>query len=240
MFRALLLPLLSFLTFLGSVFSLLEYIGKTAWGRELLARFEQELVSFAQMLTSLRVNQAVSELSNTLWKWARILLALIITAVLLRLSVVLLALIPSFVLFCLAALSLDVLTNARSLAKIQAAAVTIFAIGLASLLFWGVQHDAGFRAQLVASVEQFGLRPLTPTAAVVYATLATTLVIAGLSLFAGLFFSAVGLGLVIVLWCAVKTSAVVMRHVHRKALRYVTVTVCVAASVIGIVTYITE
>lgn len=238
MLRVLLGSFLSFIGFLGAVFGFIEYVSKAAWGRDFLARIELEVVSFTHLLAGLRVSRAVPELREALWKWAGILLALMIAAALLHLPLLSLILMPTLVLFCFGALSLEVVTKARSVAKFQSLMIAIFAIGFTSLLYWGVEHDSGFRVRLTALVEQLGISNPTPTLAVVCAAFALTLVVIALSLVGGALFSTVGLGVVFVLWCAVKISAVMARHFSRKTLTYVAAAVGLASSVIGIATYL--
>jgi hypothetical protein len=236
--KVLLLAIGSPLGFLSSILGIISYIARYEQGRAWLERLEKTGINAANLLGHLEINGTVPELREAIWRWARILFGVTIAVTFLHSELLLTVFALSAVLFSLGALSLQAISQTRSVLKFAFVAPVLYSLVFSSLLIIGLRVDPNVALLLAKFASQCGFAPPSSVTGllIVVAIFAVTLLVLHAAILTLL--ALVGAAFVLAIWFVVKVSAFLSRRYNREILNRSTAVVALIFCVIGFLAYI--
>jgi hypothetical protein len=235
--KALFLSICSLVGFLGSVFTLIQYLSQTSRGGEWLKELETRTINLTNLIANLKLSKAVPELREKMWMWARILFAGIIIAALLHSYLLFLIISPTFMLFVIGALALEVISNTKRFIKFHVILITIYFVGVTCTVMAGLQHGSQLLPTLINLARQLGINSPSPVTSMMWPIIASTLFLVAMYLLSMVIFGLIGLGMVLTIWIVVKVSRIFAKRFSRRTLYYLVTITIILASTLCIITF---
>ncbi|MDX6576507.1 MAG: hypothetical protein QOE96_2460 [Blastocatellia bacterium] len=224
--------------FLGSTISIINYIARYERGRAWLENLEKTAMSVANLLGQLEVSNTVPELQKAIWRWALILFGVTVATGFLHSELLLTLFSLSAVLFSLGALSLQAISQTRSLLKFAAVAPILYVLVFTACVIVGLRIDHNVAFLLTRLAYQCGVEHPSSLAGLLIIVAMFALMMLVLHAAVLILLALLGAAFVIAIWSVVKLSAFLSRHYDREILNRTIEVVALIISVVGVVAYL--